>query len=553
MTEPLAPASPADAVYGLAHLLTQGGSAEALFDAALAALSAVIPYDLAAIWRLDEGELRIIAAAGPLDRPRVRRHRLRLAEHPRLAAALRAGQPRPFDADDHGSSEGDPFDGVLDLPHGHSCMVVPLCSAAEPLGLITLDRSTCGVYPQNTVQLAGIIGQLIAVSLVLAEQGRLLDRYRHQLKEHNRLLSAALGDAEAAIRRLEAAESPAMQALCQVARQVAQADVPVLISGETGTGKEVLAQAIHGWSPRVDGPFVTLNCAAIPSSLVESELFGHVRGAFSGADRERQGRFRTADRGTLLLDEVAELPLDAQAKLLRVLQERRFEPVGSDKSVTVDTRVIAASHVDLADAVRAGRFRDDLYWRLAVFPLALPPLRARVEDIPGVVAGLLQRLERRGQRGPWALSPAALQRLQAEAWPGNVRQLVNVIERATILCPRGRIEPAHLGLPPLAPAPPPSQAEPPAPAAATPAPPPRPATPLRPNEGEGEGEGTAFPSLEDTERRYLQRALDRAGGRIYGPGGAAALAGLKPSTLQSRLQRLGMRPSPADRAAGVAE
>lgn len=539
MTEPLAPASPADAVYGLAHLLTQGGSAEALFDAALAALHGVIPYDLAAIWRLEDDELRIIAAAGPLDQPRVRRHRLRLAEHPLLAAALKAGRPRPFEAHDHASAEGDPFDGVLNLPHGHSCMVVPLCGADAPLGLITLDRSTCSVYPQSTVQLAGIIGQLIAVSLVLAEQGRLLDRYRHQLKEHNRLLSAALGDAEAAVRRLEGAESPAMQALCQIGRQVAQADVPVLISGETGTGKEVLAQAIHGWSPRVDGPFVTLNCAAIPSSLVESELFGHVRGAFSGADRDRPGRFRTADRGTLLLDEVAELPLDAQAKLLRVLQERRFEPVGSDRSITVDTRVIAASHVNLAEAVRAGKFREDLYWRLAVFPLSVPPLRSRPEDIPGVVAGLFSRLERRGQRGPWRLSPAALARLQADEWPGNVRQLVNVIERATILCPRGAIEPAHLGLAPL-PAAPTGHAPPEAPREATPE-----ATPPAHTRSPGHEDNLqqAFPTLEDEERRYLQRALDRAGGRIYGVGGAAALAGLKPSTLQSRLQRLGMRPA----------
>jgi transcriptional regulator with GAF, ATPase, and Fis domain len=314
-----------------------------------------------------------------------------------------------------------------------------------------------------------------------------------------------------------------MRALCETARQVAQADVPVLISGETGTGKEVLAQAIHGWSPRVDGPFVSLNCAAIPMALVESELFGHVKGAFSGADRDRQGRFRTADRGTLFLDEVAELPLEAQAKLLRVLQERTLEPVGSDRTVQVDVRVLAASHVHLEAAVKAGRFREDLYWRLAVFPLVLPPLRERPEDIAAIVDGLLRALERRGQRGPWSLHPDSLAALHAEPWPGNVRQLVNTIERATILCPVGAILPHHLGLGPAAPRPRPIVA--PAPILAPPA-------------------DAPFPTLAEQERVYLQAALDRAGGRIYGPGGAAQLAGLAPSTLQSRMERLGMRRGP---------
>jgi len=522
-----APAQPvrpsASALYDLSALIAQGDAGDAIFSVAFNALAEAVPYDLATIWRLDGEELRVLAAAGPLDGPKIRRMRLPLRDHPLLRAALLAGAPKAMLAHDHQSPEGDPFDGVLDLPHGHSCMVVPLRAQDRPLGLITLDRSTCQAYPTPAVQLAGTIGQLISLALVLAEQGRLLDRYRHQLKEHNRLLSAQLGDAEAAIRRLEAAESGRMRALCETARQVAQADVPVLISGETGTGKEVLAQAIHGWSPRVDGPFVSLNCAAIPMALVESELFGHVKGAFSGADRDRQGRFRTADRGTLFLDEVAELPLEAQAKLLRVLQERTLEPVGSDRTVQVDVRVLAASHVHLEAAVKAGRFREDLYWRLAVFPLGLPPLRERPEDIAAIVDGLLRALERRGQRGPWSLHPDSLAALHAEPWPGNVRQLVNTIERATILCPVGAILPHHLGLGPAAPRPRPIVA--PAPILAPPA-------------------DAPFPTLAEQERVYLQAALDRAGGRIYGPGGAAQLAGLAPSTLQSRMERLGMRRGP---------
>ncbi len=304
-----------------------------------------------------------------------------------------------------------------------------------------------------------------------------------------------------------------MQAQVSLAKLAAGSTLPVLIQGETGVGKEVVAQALHAWSPRRDRPFVQLNCSAIPENLLESELFGHVKGSFSGAVKDRPGRFLAADGGTLLLDEIGDMPLSAQTRLLRVLQEGRFEAVGSDRTLGVDVRVIAATHVDLPAAVRAGRFREDLYYRLAVFPLQIPPLRERPEDLLPLARGFLEGPARRGGRGPWILSPEAQVALRAAPWPGNIRQLLNSLERATLLLPQGRLEVRHLG---LAPAPPARSA------------PPR--SELQP-----------LPTLVENERQYLEEALRRCEGRIYGPEGAAALVGLKPTTLQSRLLKLGIR------------
>jgi transcriptional regulator with GAF, ATPase, and Fis domain len=310
-----------------------------------------------------------------------------------------------------------------------------------------------------------------------------------------------------------------MRELARQARQVAGSDLPVLVLGETGTGKELVAQAIHHWSPRADGPFVKLNCAALPEGLVESELFGHVKGAFSGAARDRAGRFLTANGGTLLLDEVGDLPLPAQAKLLRVLQEGTFEPVGADRSYKVDVRVVAATHVDLGRAVAEGRFREDLYYRLAVFPLRLLPLRERAEDIVPIALDLLEEQARGRGTGPWSLSPAAMDALRRAPWPGNVRELRNALERATILQPRGALEPAHLALPP----------------------PPVDARGAVAVSAQDQAQAAAPGSFEDNERRYLQTLLSCTGGKLYGADGAAALAGLPPSTLRSRMVKLGLR------------
>lgn len=494
-------------LHELAQLVAVPHATTDVLDRALDALRAVVPYDLAAVFRLSGGTARVVAAAGPLASPRVRSHALELAEYPTIRRALETRRPIPLEEHHHSSAEGDPYDDLLDLPHGHSCMVVPLFAGDRSLGLITLDRRVCDAYPPHAVEIAGVYGQLISLALLFADQAALLDRYRHQLKEQNRLLQEETGGADEAVARLEATPSDAMQQVARIARQVATSDLPVLVLGETGTGKELVAQAIHAWSPRVDGPFVKLNCSAIAEGLVESELFGHVRGAFSGADRNRQGRFLVANGGTLLLDEVGDMPLSAQAKLLRVLQEGTFEPVGSDRTVRVDVRVVAATHVDLRAAVAAGRFREDLYYRLAVFPLRVPPLRERPEDVEAVAQGFLEREHQRTRRGPWTLSRAARQELLRARWPGNVRELLNALERATILQPHGVIEPAHLAV--------------------------ERATAAAP---------TAAPTTwRDNERRYLVDLLRRTDGKLYGDDGAAALADLKPTTLRSKLVKHGLR------------
>jgi transcriptional regulator with GAF, ATPase, and Fis domain len=498
-------------VRALTHLVAGGATTRDVVDRALLAMRGVVPYDLATVFRLEGRTLTALGAAGPLADDRIRQHQLDLRRFPTLSRALETRAPLALTASHHDSSEGDPYDGVLDLPHGHSCMVVPLFFGDRSLGLITLDAQVCTIYPPDQVRLAAVYGELVSLALVLADQAAALEQAHQQLREHSHQLERDAGGADVACQRLQDSRSPAMQALAAMARQVAAATLPVLIRGETGTGKELLAQAIHAWSPRADAPFVKLNCAAIPENLVESELFGHVRGAFSGAERDRRGRFQTAHGGSLLLDEIGDLPLSAQAKLLRVLQEGSFEPVGSDRSVQVDVRIIAATHVDLEAAVKAGRFRQDLYFRLAVFPLQLPPLRARPEDIVPIALEWLGGEHRRSRRGPWTLGNASRAALTGAAWPGNVRELLNSLERATILQPRGDLSPVHLGL------------------VDAPRAPTLPVASVR------------LPSFEENERDYLAAVLAKSDGRLYGEGGAAALTGLKPTTLRSRLVKLGLR------------
>jgi DNA-binding NtrC family response regulator len=292
--------------------------------------------------------------------------------------------------------------------------------------------------------------------------------------------------------------------------QVAPTDSTVLVLGETGTGKEVAAAAIHAASARRDGPLVKVNCAALPRELVESELFGHEKGAFTGAAQQRRGRFELADGGTLLLDEVGELSLEAQAKLLRVLQEREFERVGGSKTLRVDVRVIAATNRDLQAQVSRGAFRNDLFYRLNVFPIELPPLRERREDLPELVRHLAEKAARRLGQTLEAISPAFVERAAVQAWPGNIRELENVIERALIMSGGALLDGSDLFT---------------SAAAAAPA-------------AQSSG-GT----LEDMERAYIQRVLEGAGWQIEGERGAARTLGLNPSTLRGRLRKLGIRKS----------
>jgi formate hydrogenlyase transcriptional activator len=308
---------------------------------------------------------------------------------------------------------------------------------------------------------------------------------------------------------------------------VAPTDSTVLILGETGTGKELIARAIHSRSPRSSRPLIKVNCAALPSGLVESELFGHERGAFTGATERRTGRFELAHGGTIFLDEVGELSPEVQVKLLRVLQEQEFERVGGSKTIRVDVRLIAATNRDLAQAVASDKFRQDLYYRLNVFPVALPPLRARVEDIPLLVHYFVARYAAKIGRPISRVQQDAMQRLMAYPWPGNVRELENVIERAVILSPGPDLRVAPEVLPAASSAPGVVPAAPPAQPVAT---------------------ATAPAELREVERQHIVATLKQTGWRIDGPQGAARLLNLNPSTLRSRMQRLGIRRSAEDRS-----
>jgi len=324
------------------------------------------------------------------------------------------------------------------------------------------------------------------------------------------------------------ARSERMRAAVERVDLVAPTDTPVLLRGETGTGKELLARRVHRLSRRSGGPFVVVNCGALPASLVESELFGHEKGAFTGAAARRLGRFERASGGTLFLDEVGELSLDAQVKLLRALQEGEVERLGGDRAIAVDVRIVAATHRPLEAMVEGGAFRADLYYRLNVFPVVVPPLRERPEDLEPLVEHLLARAAARlGRRIP-RVPPAALARLAGYAWPGNARELANVLERALILSRGDELKlddwpPARVGAPPPAPA------------------------------GGTADRPARDGSFADALRRTIAQALAACDGRIYGASGAAARLGLKPSTLQSKMKRLGIeRETPAARRRGEA-
>jgi formate hydrogenlyase transcriptional activator len=297
--------------------------------------------------------------------------------------------------------------------------------------------------------------------------------------------------------------------------RVAATDATVLITGETGSGKELIARALHDRGARKQRPLVKVNCGAVPAALLESELFGHVKGAFTGALERRIGRFELADGGTLFLDEVGELPLDTQVKLLRVLQEREFEPVGSSKTMRVDVRIIAATNRDLHEEVKAGRFRADLFFRLNVVPIAVPPLRERAADIPMLVMYFVSRFAKKFSRSIDGVARDTMDRLTAYDWPGNIRELQNVVERAVVMAQGSKLslEPDVLPAPPAAS---PTQAE-----------------PLTHIETRGV-------SLHEAERRHIEAVLVQTRGVIEGPDGAARVLNLHPNTLRSRMKKLGV-------------
>jgi formate hydrogenlyase transcriptional activator len=323
--------------------------------------------------------------------------------------------------------------------------------------------------------------------------------------------------------------SPHLQRILKEVRIVAKTNATVLVHGETGTGKELIAQAIHANSER-HGALVKVNCAAIPASLLESELMGHERGAFTGASARRVGRFEAAHNGTLFLDEIGELPLDLQAKVLRLLQEGAFERLGSNHTIQSTARIVAATNADLRAMVAGGKFREDLFYRLSVFPIALPPLRERREDIPDLVRHFAESFSRRSGRNLAPVPAEFIDRLCTHEWPGNIRELMNVIERAAILATDGVLRTSALSDSVVAPFHSPSIAvgDSPRPTSSAPSPSER---AIGANESE---------RLEDVDRRHILRVLEATNWVIGGPRGAAQRLGIKRPTLIYRMKKLGI-------------
>lgn len=363
-------------------------------------------------------------------------------------------------------------------------------------------------YTENDAEMVALLKEPLTVAMANALKHRELQKLKDLLADDNRYLHREL-------RRMSGDEIVGAQFglrdVMHKVQQVAALDSPVLLLGETGAGKDVIANTIHYSSSRSSGPFVSVNCGAIPDTLIDSELFGHEKGAFTGALSQKRGRFERADKGTIFLDEIGELPLQAQVRLLKVLQSKEIERVGGVRTISLDIRIIAATNRNLEEMVRLHQFREDLWFRLNVFPIWIPPLRERKADIPALVQHFIS-LKARELKLPAVptLSPAAIDPLLEYHWQGNVRELENVIERALILNPSGPLNFEHLNL----------------------------GKPK--NTGALHGQVENPDNLDEVMSRHIREVLSRTNGKVSGPEGAAALLGVNPSTLRNRMKKMGI-------------
>ncbi len=426
----------------LALELTTGISTQDRFDRLLATVRQLLGCDASALLAYDDKQFSPLAINGLTED--VLGRRFVITEHPRLEAIARAGDIVRFPAD---TELPDPYDGLIpshtDQLKVHACIGLPLLAEQGLIGALTIDGLDPHQFDQFSDDQLRTVTALAAATL---NNALLLDQLE---KRSGNLAGAPVASAGAGAAAPEIiGQSGPMQALGQQIGAVAGTDLTVLIQGETGVGKELVASAIHAQSSRAGRPLIYLNCAALPESVAESELFGHVKGAFTGAISNRSGKFELADRGTLFLDEMGELPLSLQAKLLRVLQQGDLQRIGDDRSLKVDVRIIAATNRDLQQEVDAGRFRADLYHRLSVFPIAVPPLRARGNDVVLLAGFFAERIRARLGLEQLRLSAAARHCLQAYAWPGNVRELEHSIYRAAVLA-RSRADGPHVLIEPM--------------------------------------------------------------------------------------------------------
>ncbi len=411
-------------------------------------------------------------------------------------------------------------------------LIGPLHRETGPGGLLVMVAAAGRSFSANHVELFRALLAPFAVALESDRRLREMESYRQAAEADRQSLLVRLGRQDISD-TIVGAESGLREVMERV-DLVARSDVPVLLLGETGSGKEVIARAIHTRSPRVSGPFMRVNCGAIAPELIDSELFGHERGSFTGAVALRKGWFERADEGTLFLDEVGELPLAAQVRLLRILQDGTFERVGGEKPLKVDVRIVAATHRDLQLMVAEGAFRADLWYRMAVFPVELPSLRDRPEDMPALAAHFALRAAKRFGLPILAPTPDDIHVLLTYDWPGNIRELASVINRAAILGNGRKLEitKALWGTP----APPRAAAETPR-AEPAPAPPPIPA-PIAPAVSPATKQTSDFPTLDAAIANHIETALKMTQGRIEGPFGAAKLLRVNPHTLRARMRKL---------------
>jgi len=392
---------------------------------------------------------------------------------------------------------------------GSSHMLLHLVIDDRALGTLVLLANGRDRYTKQHARLLSLLKEPFSIAMSNTLQHREVLKLKDMLVDDNRYLQQELlrlsGD------DIVGADF-GLKGVMEMVRQVAPLDSPVLLLGETGVGKDVIANAIHYSSPRREHPFIAVNSGAIPENLLDSELFGHEKGAFTGAIAQKRGRFERADKGTIFLDEIGELPPQAQVRMLRVLENKEVERVGGSKPIHVDTRVIAATHRNLPEMVKTGLFREDLWFRLNVFPIVIPPLRARKADIPALVHHFVQRKARELKLAERpALAPGAIDQLVAYHWPGNVRELENVVERALILNRSGPLNFA-----------------------------------FHDSAGQEDVQGLSEAASRDEEtllldhavRKHIQKVLKLTNGKIHGPGGAAELMGVNPSTLRNRMNKL---------------
>ncbi len=483
-------------------------SPQKTMEIVLDTINEIIPYELAVILSKEPNNfLKVRYARGKLVNDKLKNYEIPLSSRPDIQEVLRIGQVKLVE-ETKDPRHNDTYKGIVDLPIGHSCMLAPLKINGDPFGLMTLDHSQCDMFTPQRVSIANSLSKLIALALAQTiVNDSLLNEKETLIYERNSLI----GDINTVYEGL-IGNTPVWLQVVEKIKLVAPTDSHVMILGETGTGKELVAKAIHALSKRSTKPFITLNCSALNYNLAESELFGHEKGAFTGAVSSRRGRFELADGGILFLDEIGDLPLEIQPKLLRAIQEGTFERLGSEKTIHADVRIICATNIDLEQKVKEGKFREDLFYRLNVFPIYLPPLSERKDDIYLLTNYFLEKLSQKFDNKKFVITKEAMKLLSENPWYGNIRELQNTLERAAILSKDGTIRTSHIIFEKNSNA-----------------------------KFSTKENNLSIGSFEEETKNIIKKALEICNGKIYGKDGAAALLKLKPTTLQSKMKKLKLK------------